>query len=868
MKTPFKLLLMMAALATFIWACSSNDDTAQMVDDDVSITDDVDPDDDDEDPDDDGTPDSTDGQIAFPEGTDIDLAGATLTIAGQIIPVANLENIDLPTFEGASELAFLTTGEGNILLAGFIDENRNQLSIASTATVLFYFASTGYLQAEEFKDEILKGIEENENYLSFAEELKTLFISDNLVVKNLGFLDALETSISGFKSVNTVNNAIFVESNDIRSRLQLKKADDASNSFTMTNKGARRAELFAYKKAFTDMDGNRTVLIQDVGLTQQAEFREVITKGRYTSKNFPESTLVNNGNLIHALIACGTIFAETATGPLQLVLEDNESIAEYEISVIGPGQDQSGRPMTTTERQAYERMSSETFLLDYALPTLFEIAGRKDAYDDVAIPTREDLLLPLITSYFENNSSVRELVFEGEFNAALQTFFENIRQDGQVFQLLEDAYEIVQQDSDLLGSMVFTDELSDNLANMTELITEVTSRFSLFCKDDQLDDISTLESWEVTADRGEVSLEPLRGGVQTFENLEITASIEGVEDEELTNGNITYEWTVSNNFNSILRDGQGNRGVSITNTSNKVTFSSSSSGTDLVDFENLETVTVRALRNDNGNQVLIGAAEMTVNVQQRRFIVQPEDAVLQGIEQVNLSVVNLDFSPLEVNDEFDFRLQWTTSGTHALFNGNSTAETVLNNSSIDLRNLDDEVEDAIQTVRVGIWLRPKNNSDDIPFREADFAFVDVYISNDNTIEFEVGAEGFVRESYPEAGGTRTLFFAGFLIPYEKDAVSYNLEILEYGTNGTLADGLIGRTYSWTNESYSSPVAPVSLIKSAGNPNTPTIDDPTTGFSVGINSASVNTLAADAFAQIQQDFAGVFGKAKVTITLDN
>ena len=46
MKTPFKLLLMMAALATVIWACSSNDDPAQMIDDDVSVNDDVDPSDD------------------------------------------------------------------------------------------------------------------------------------------------------------------------------------------------------------------------------------------------------------------------------------------------------------------------------------------------------------------------------------------------------------------------------------------------------------------------------------------------------------------------------------------------------------------------------------------------------------------------------------------------------------------------------------------------------------------------------------------------------------------------------------------------------------------------------------------------------
>lgn len=867
MKTTPKVLLSLFAATLFLWACSSSDDPTPMTDDDVSMTDDVDPTDDD--PTDDGTLGSSDGQITFPEGTDIDLTGAAVTIAGEVIPIADLENIALPTFDGASELAFLTDNQGNILLAGFIDEDRNQLSIASTATVLYYFASTGYLQAEEFKADILTGIEENENYTSFAQELETLFVNDPLVINTMGFLDALEESVSGFRSVGTINNAIFVESNDIRSQLQLKKAADGGNSFTITNRGARRAKLFAYKKAFTDMEGNRTVLIDNVGLTQQAEFDETIFQGRYNSKNFPAAGPVNNGNLIHALIACGNIFTETTTAPQTLNLGDDESSVEYEITVIGPGQNNDGRIMTTAERMALEQISTETFLLDYALPTLFEIAGRKQAYDNLEGTTRDSALLPLIESYFDNNTSVRELVFEGEFNSALQLFFEDVQNSGQVFQLLEQAYEIVFNDNDISGSFVFTDTLSDNLVHMTEIITGITSRFSLFCTDDQLDDISTLESWEVTADRGDVTLEPLRGGVQTFQDLEITADVEGFEEEELSNGSITYEWTVSENFDSTLRDNQGNSGLSFTNTNNTVIFQSLASGNDLVDFENLETVTVRAFQDNNGNQVLIGTAEMTVNVQERRFFARPDNILLRGIEQANLSIVNFDYSPLVANDDFDFRLVWTTDGAHALFNGTSTSETVFNNNSIIIRNLDDKVDDAIQEVRVGIWLRPKNNPD-AAFREADFAFIDVYINNDNTIEFEVAALGGVVESYPDGPGTRALFHGGFRpIPYYDKAVRYDFEVIEYGINGTVIENATGLSRSWTNESWSinQGIGTMSFIQSAGNPNSAVVDDPTTGFAIGLTGASVNT-GFPQFADIQSDFASIFGTAKVIITLEN
>ena len=856
MKTSLKLILLLVTISTLIWACSSNDDVAQMMDDDISITDDIDPSDDDpmdDDPTDDGTIGSSDGQIVFPDGVEIDLMGATITIAGEIIPVSDIENTALPTFEGASELAFLTDAEGNILLAGFIDASRNQLTVASTAIVLFYFASTGYLQAEEFKDEILTGIEENENYISFAQELETQFVADNLVIENLGFLDTLETSVSGFKSVNTVNSAIFIESNDIRSKMQLKKVDGGKNSFTITNRGPRRAELFVYKKAFTDMEGNRTVLLDQIGTAQQAEFRDNISKGRYTSKNFPETTPVNNGNLIHALIACGSIFTETTTVPQELSLGDTESSAEFEVAVIGPGQDDANRTMTTAERQAYEKMSSEAFLLDYALPTLFEIAGRKDIYDDVGNDVQENELLPLITTYFNNNTNVRELVYDGEFNEALQIFFEDFRTNGEVFQLLENAYEIAFNSSDLSGSMVFTDTLSDNLANMTEIITGVTNRFSLFCVNDQLDDISTLESWAVLADRGDVSLEPLRGGVQTLEDLEITATIEGVEDEELTDGSITYEWIVSENFSSILRDSQGNNGITFTNTTNTVTFQSSASISDLIGFENLETVTVRAFQDNNGSQVLIGTAEMTVNVQQRRFTIDPLDAILCGIEQANLRVLNAeDNTPLEVNNDFDFKLVWTTSGAHALFNGNSTSETVVNENGIVLRNIDDEVENATQQVRVGIWLRPKNNPNDIPFREAGFEFVDVYISNNNAIEFEVDAAKYIAFTAAEAGGTRIVMGGGFLVPRNDRAVEYKAEIIEYFFDSQRREGLSGQIFTWTNQSQGGSVDVARFVDNT--------------FVIGLNAASVNTIG-NQYPERQRQFNGVSGRAKITITLD-
>ena len=125
-------------------------------------------------------------------------------------------------------------------------------------------------------------------------------------------------------------------------------------------------------------------------------------------------------------------------------------------------------------------------------------------------------------------------------------------------------------------------------------------------------------------------------------------------------------------------------------------------------------------------------------------------------------------------------------------------------------------------------------------------------------------------AYPEASGTRTLFHGGFRpIPYFEKAVRYEIEVIQYGINGTVIENVTGLRRSWTNESWSinQGIGTMSFIQSAGNPNLEVVDDPTTGFAIGLTGASVNTDFPQ-YADIESDFASIFGTAKVTITLEN
>lgn len=89
--------------------------------------------------------------------------------------------------------------------------------------------------------------------------------------------------------------------------------------------------------------------------------------------------------------------------------------------------------------------------------------------------------------------------------------------------------------------------------------------------------------------------------------------------------------------------------------------------------------------------------------------------------------------------------------------------------------------------------------------QSDFFFV----TEPETIILTINASDWIIDSFPEAGGTREIRGAGFEIPVYDDAISYQLEILDYTIvfNGdTISESGV---YTWTNESQNSPVTVIS-----------------------------------------------------------
>lgn len=89
---------------------------------------------------------------------------------------------------------------------------------------------------------------------------------------------------------------------------------------------------------------------------------------------------------------------------------------------------------------------------------------------------------------------------------------------------------------------------------------------------------------------------------------------------------------------------------------------------------------------------------------------------------------------------------------------------------------------------------------------AEFSF----ITEPEVIIFNVNASWWIWQQFPVSNGTGVQIYSGFRVPYYENAVSYQIEIIDYALFGYDDLGQIGRIYTWTNESQSTPVGPATI----------------------------------------------------------
>jgi hypothetical protein len=143
-------------------------------------------------------------------------------------PVDNSGKSKVRFASETTKLAFLVDETGNSLMMGFITDNKKEISIETTASVLVYFGLGVSLQPNEIKKKYLEGYSGMEGMSEFTQSIKEEFSKNPEMIRNGGFINSLNDYLTTFAPADTIDiraKQIQVDPNGFRSGIQVYELD-------------------------------------------------------------------------------------------------------------------------------------------------------------------------------------------------------------------------------------------------------------------------------------------------------------------------------------------------------------------------------------------------------------------------------------------------------------------------------------------------------------------------------------------------------------------------------------------------------------------------------------------------------------------
>ncbi len=611
MKIPNINFVLTLIFFTIILACKSDDDANEFItDDDISQ--------DTENPMD-STFETVDVQILLPEDSSVDFTNGTLVSLGANSDIDANGTGNLPLNGETIEIGYFLDAENNVLLAGFITKERSELSVETTAEIILYYALGYYLLPDNAKSAFLKSIKTNPGFSNFVQDIQTLFKSDPLFYSQGNYEPTLQNFLDQITSKNStgIENRIFFNDESTKSGVTLSSID--STRIMLQNSLPRRSNVIIYKKSYTDRNGD----VYNIPNYTSSTFESFELETGKTNK-IETLELGNSVQQINAQQA--SIDNAIKTDPILLPVNPaSEFVAEYEVVVIGSGQPNSGgRGMTEEERNTYAEINKKTYVIDYFLPTLLDIAGNKSLLPPFG-SDKENALLNAVLPVLEQYPDVIEEVIDNQFKEATNIFlpalYEDIRLSNDLRTMLQDVYNILSGNGDFPNTFIQNHELIETGYQRTTVIfaaidrnIKATNYYSNF--GGLRTRAFNFENWNVRSIDAVVEMQ--RDNVELCLGQATELRVTAITDLEPELEEFEFHWSTSNEYRGRLQDigdDPNNFGESIITKKNYVSYISTALESELGSGDNKETVTVILyLRNKNtGELTEAGRDTMTMN---------------------------------------------------------------------------------------------------------------------------------------------------------------------------------------------------------------------------------------------------------------
>lgn len=597
MKTTIRYTVLLLFLSTFFYSCEKDDTDPPIKPDKKEGTVDV--------------------EVTLPEESGADLSGAVVFSLGSSNELNSDQTGFSPYNENNVELAYLLDGNNNVLLTGFLNDDRKEISVETTTEVMLYYALDYYLLPAGARKVFLDNVQQMPGFTQLVTTMSNLFKEDPLMYSKGTYLPKL------FEKTNQISalaepvrlKRLFIPDEKTKSGVTVSKID--SVHIELQNSFPRRTKVFVHKKLFYDRIGNLNEIsnytdnpISSFDFEPGKQIIEAFEMGSKLSKINAQSASVDN---------------VSTSDPIHLpVNKSTEFLAEYEVVVIGAGAENSiGRELSGLEKKAHEDLNIKTYALDYFLPTILDIGGNKNLLPPFNSDNETDLLNAVLPA-LEANPNILDAIKESDFKTASETLlpelYGEIRLSNELRNLLTNVYNVLSENGTMPNTFVQSQELIESGYERTKKVMEAMHKNMNFDAKGNVQifrtEAKSVESWTVNSIDAVINMVPKEAKVCLGESKMLKVSYTTFYDPELEE--IEYHWKTSNKFGGRVQDindDSNNFGVSIITKSNEVSYISAALESDLGEGENIETVTVTiyAKNKNTGELSKIGQDFMRVN---------------------------------------------------------------------------------------------------------------------------------------------------------------------------------------------------------------------------------------------------------------
>ncbi len=736
-------------------------------------------------------------QIDLPAGSSFDFGGSELLSYGEFFPVGGGGKTGAVSTPGSPSVAYLFDASGRLVLAGPISDGTSSLSPQSTANVLLTYALGASLREEGFVPLFWEQVNSLPEAIAWQERFTELWKSDPLILEKGTYAAALrevmEKLVPEARVIDIRANAkisdISVDHGDLKSGIQV--FDDGLGQFSVNNRYRRRAHGFLYKMSYKDNNGQSHQILSAVGPASPSD------RDFAVSPTAAATSVI--GVLGSAIEGNQGDVAEVKSGPFKLDLEEMESEATYKLHVIGPGRPLQ-MPVTEAERSKHERLTIETFVIDFMFPLIMEIYGWKDDLLKQKIDIGSGPIERFIGAtevFLKAAPEVYETVKSGDYLGASKKAVELLYTgavEGNLENLSVLAFDVMADVATSAGLKIPASASAEKIVGRGAKILQVINTAMLagdFIRiSDGIESSRNMEDWTIRARSTQVTLLPKEATVRSRGSKEITAEVKNLEEQGDTHP--YFVWKTSGKY-GYIQDTKGNRGESFDSSDPKVTYYSTTSANLLEQENNWEYVYVEAFL---GSQSL-GKDTVKLNLRKSVYEIKPNGVTLSGKEgSANNAKLHIEPTDGSVMDFSDKKVVWTTGGQHGKLKGPggfSTTITSFGDNSIHYECTDKDTKQATEKVYARIYAKSAVGDDYFLYEELEAT---ININNEDNIIIKYVSISVVQWG-PEEVGVYTNCGAGtiFYIDPEPNAESYTATVIEFGPE--VIPRVTGTTRTWS-----------------------------------------------------------------------